>query len=360
MKHHGMTLRRLLMASFSLLLLVSCGTSEDTVWPSRVILFIGDGMGPEQVRAGAYYVGHPLSFESFPVHTYVTTYSANSTVTDSAAAATAIATGTKVNNGVLSLRIPGSGEPLATLLERAANQGMLTGLATTVYITHATPAAFAAHQSSRTLYDAIAYDYMNATRPNLLLGGGANGLDDTEAVAAGYTVVKNLLELESAPVVPSFRIAGLFGEGFLRYEAEGGPNLDSHPDLADMTVEALRLMESSESGFFLMVESGLIDQAAHLNLAPEMVGEVAILDEAVSAALLWAEGREDVLIIVTADHETGGISAVADNGTGVVPAITWTTTGHTSRSVDLYAWGFKSERLAEVSDNIDIPFRIFP
>jgi alkaline phosphatase len=355
-----MTRWRILMAGFSLLLLCSCTPAHDTVWPSRVILFIGDGMGPEQVRAGSYYVGHPLSFESFPVHTYMTTYSADNAVTDSAAAATAIATGTKVNNGVLSLRMPGSGEPLATLLERAANQGMLTGLATTVYITHATPAAFASHQSSRTLYDAIANDYMNTTRPNLLLGGGANGLDDTEAVAAGYTVVKNLPELEAASMVSSFRIAGLFGSGFLRYEALGGPNLDGHPDLADMTVEALRLLGGSETGFFLMVESGLIDQAAHLNLAHEMVGEVSILDKAVSAALLWAEGREDVLIIVTADHETGGISAVADNGTEVVPAITWTTTGHTSRSVDLYAWGFKSERFADISDNTEIPFRIFP
>jgi len=316
-------------------------------------------MGPEQIRAGAYYLGRALVFSSFPTHASIATRSADSAVTDSAAAATAIATGVKVGNGVLSRLIPGSGENLETILEREGRDGKLTGLATTTYVTHATPAAFGAHQATRTAYDGIASDYLNSSRPNILLGGGANGLDDAEATAAGYTVVKTLTELQNLPGSSSPRVAGLFGTGFLPYEADGGPHAASYPDLADMTTLALRLLENAENGFFLMVESGLIDQAAHANNAGRMVGEVAVLDRAVSVALAWAADKTDVLIIVTADHETGGIESVSDNGAGQVPAITWTTTGHSARDVDLYAAGYRAERLTTVNDNTQIRAAIY-
>lgn len=335
--------------------------AADPADPARVILFIGDGMGPEQIRAGAYYLGRPLSFSAFPTHAAVATRSADSAITDSAAAATAIATGVKVNNGVLSLAIPGSGGTLQTLLERAKADGRLTGLVTTTYTTHATPAAFGAHQASRTYTDAIAADYLGASRPNVLLGGGANGLDDAEASAAGYAVVKTRTELQNAPASPAPLVAGLFGGGFLPYERDGlgGPHAAGYPDLADMTAEALRLIGGAENGFFLMVESGLIDQAAHLNDAAKMVGEVAALDRAVSAALAWAADKTGVLIVVTADHETGGITEVFDGGAGNTPAVTWTTTGHTARNVDLYAAGYRAERLGSVVDNTEIRAAIY-
>lgn len=333
-----------------LLGLAACGTGPDDAWPRRIILFIGDGMGPEQVVAGSYYLGRPASFTEFDIQASIATRSANDPITDSAAAATAIATGHKVDNGVLSMDVSGTGAPFETILEKAARAGMLTGLVTTTYLTHATPAAFAAHQPSRSLHDAIANDYLLRSRPNIMLGGGANGLDDAEASAAGYMVVKNASELAAVSRGTFPLLAGLFGSGFLPYEIERDPG-SPYPDLAGMTDRALRLLEDSETGFFLMVESGLIDQAAHSNDAAGMVGEVAALDRAVSVALDWAEGKDGVLIVVTADHETGGISAVADAGAGSVPAITWTTTGHTDRAVDLYAWGTGAARFSTATDN---------
>jgi alkaline phosphatase len=316
-------------------------------------------MGHEHIRAGGYFLGRSPSFSSFPTHTTLRTRSADSAVTDSAAAATAIATGVNVGNGVLSLAIPGSGERLETLLERSAREGKLTGLATTTYLTHATPAAFGAHQPDRSFYRAIGIDLLYDSRPNVLLGGGEYGMHGSAAAAAGYAVVQTLAALQAAADDGAPRIAGLFGAGNLPYESEGGPHAASYPDLADMTAQALRLLGAEEKGFFLMIESGLIDKAAHSNDAARMVGEVAALDRAVSVAVEWAAEKQDILIIVTADHETGGITMVYDNGAGNIPSVSWTTTGHTAENVDLFAAGVGAERLKTVTDNSGIYAAIY-
>ena len=157
--------------------------------PRNVVLLIGDGMGPEQVKAANYYQGGPLSFETMPFQAEVTTYSANSSVTDSGASATALATGVKVNNSVISMAIPGDERELTTLLEYLGDLGRSTGLVTTTYMTHATPAAFGAHEPSRNYTSNIAVDYLNQTRPDVLLGGGGNGMSAAAAADAGYSLV---------------------------------------------------------------------------------------------------------------------------------------------------------------------------
>ncbi|HAK95079.1 MAG TPA: hypothetical protein DCM87_08780, partial [Planctomycetes bacterium] len=160
--------------------------------PKNIILLIGDGMGPEQVKAAGMYatgIAGSLDFEGLPFKGVVTTYSANNAVTDSAAAGTAIATGVKVNNYVISMASPGDGSELQTLLEYFRDRGKMTGLVTTTYATHATPAAFGAHEPDRNNTANIAGDYLTQTRPNVLLGGGGNGLTPENAQAAGYTVV---------------------------------------------------------------------------------------------------------------------------------------------------------------------------
>jgi alkaline phosphatase len=133
-----------------------------------------------------------------------------------------------------------------------------------------------------------------------------------------------------------------------------------YPNLTDMTNYALGILGKSPHGFFIMIEGGMIDQAAHLNLTGEMTYEVAEFSNAVSAALSWAKDRDNVLIIVTADHETGGLTVVSDNGKGNLPAVTWGTTGHTARNVDLFAWGFGAERFSSVTDNTMIQKAILP
>src|SRR3989339_554510 len=159
---------------------------------NNIIIFIGDGMGFEHVKAAGMFENgdaNTLLFESFPHNAKVTTYAANSDITDSGAAATAIATGHKVNRGVISMAYPGDERELETLLEYFKAKGKSTGLVSTAFITHATPAGFGAHSPSRDDYDNIADDYLSQTRPNILFGGGGNGITKEAAEAAGYTVI---------------------------------------------------------------------------------------------------------------------------------------------------------------------------
>ena len=164
-------------------------TSVCAAAPRNVIFLIGDGMGFEHVKAAGVYANgsaNTLSFEAFAYQGQMTTHSADSSVTDSAAAATAIATGVKVNNGVISMEIPGDSHELETLLEYSQRHGKTAGLVTTTYMTHATPAAFGAHQPNRGHIVHIATDYLYQTRPNVLFGGGAYGMSVPAAVSAGY------------------------------------------------------------------------------------------------------------------------------------------------------------------------------
>ena len=321
--------------------------------PQNVIFLIGDGMGFEQVRAAGMYLNGDegtLSFESLPYQAEMTTYSADSSVTDSAAAATAMATGVKVNNGVVSVATPGDGRELETLLEYFKTLGKSTGLVTTTYVTHATPACFGAHESSRNSYSAIADDYLDQTRPNVLFGGGANGMSVSSARDAGYTTVTDAAEMLALSTETTDMVSGQFGSGGLPYELDW---LDGLPHLSDMTETALMILDNDPDGFFLMVEGGLIDWASHANKLPETVWETIEFDNAVQEVLDWAAGRTDTLIIVTADHETGGLTVVANNGADNYPTVTWSTGSHTGVNVPVYAWGPNAELISGIMDNTD-------
>ncbi|MDE0506127.1 MAG: alkaline phosphatase, partial [Candidatus Poribacteria bacterium] len=233
--------------------------------PKNVIFCIGDGMGFEKVKAAGMYAhgdAGTLSFEAFPNQGEVTTHSADSSMTDSAAAATALATGVKVNNGVVSIALPGDGRKLYTLLEHFRDQGKSTGLVSTTFITHATPAAFGAHNPSRGNLEEIACDYLNYTRPNVLFGGGANGMSVAEAEAANYSVVTDRHGLLTLDTKNLSHVSGQFGDSNLPYEYDG---LGDLPHLSEMTATAMDILVRNPVGFFLMIEGGRIDHAGHLN-----------------------------------------------------------------------------------------------
>ncbi len=157
----------------------------------QVILFIGDGMGFEHVKAAGMYRNKTpgsLSFESFPYHGSVTTANIYGKVTDSAAASTAMATGTKVSNGVISVLLPGDGKPLKTIAEYFQESGQFSGLVTTTFVAHATPAAFAAHVPDRNNFSDIVSDYLDRSRPNVVFGG-ARHITKEMASRAGYRIV---------------------------------------------------------------------------------------------------------------------------------------------------------------------------
>jgi alkaline phosphatase len=308
--------------------------------PKYVIFMVGDGMGFNHVRAAGMYLGGPLCFESLPHQAQVTTYSASAPITDSAAAATAMATGTKVNNGVISVALPGNGAELLTLLEFYKSRGARTGLVTSDAMTGATVAAFGAHEPSRGNDSQIADDYLSRSRPNVLLGGGGAGLTASAAATAGYTVVTDgagLLGID--PGVVSM-LSGQFDTGSMPYEYDG---LGDLPHLSQMVVTALDILANDPAGFFLVVEGGNIDHAAHANDIARTVREAVEFHNAVQVAMDWVAGRGDALLVITADHETGGMSAPEDRGVGNYPVVTWATTGHTPINVGAWAAGANAE-----------------
>lgn len=326
----------------------------DSCSPKNVIFCIGDGMGFEAVKAAGYYAygeTGTLSFEAFPHHAEMATYAADSPMTDSAAAATAMATGHKVNNGVISMEFPGSGAPLKTLLEISKAQGRWTGLVSTTYITHATPAAFAAHNPQRNNLADIAHDYLHLTRPNVLLGGGGNGLTEKDAEAAGYTVVTDREGLLHLDTETENRVSGQFGDTNIPYMFDG-PN--ALPHLSEMVTVALDILSNAQEGFFLLVEGGRIDHAGHSNDIERNILETIEFSKTVQIIIDRVSRRDDTLILVTADHETGGLKVHKNNGKGHVPEISWSTGGHTVSNVPLYGWGRNAERVGGIMNNTDL------
>lgn len=325
--------------------------SVQAQWATNVLLFIGDGMGFAQVEAGRCYTGSNMVFEAWPHQGEVTTHSANAAVTDSAASATAMATGHKVNNGVLSLAIPGDGAEYETVLEFLQRRGKRTGLVTTTFIAHATPAAFAAHETSRNNYTQIAADYMQQSLPHVLLGGGGFGMSVAGANVAGYTCVTNRASMQAMDVTNVVRVSGQFGSGHMPYEYSGPGDL---PHLSEMTQTALDILENSTNGFFLMVEGGRIDHACHANDITNCVRETAEFDHAVRVGMAWASNRTDTMVLVTADHECGGLTVLADNGPGIEPDVSWASISHTGTNVGIYAWGVGAGMATGVIDNTDV------
>jgi len=350
--------------------------------PKNVVLLIGDGMGPEQVKAASLYAHGKegaLAMEKHYVGT-MTTHSANrggpnKGATDSAAAGTALATGHKTDNGIVC-QTP-DGKDLTTVLEVLAKAGKRTGLVTTVPMTHATPACFGAHAKKRSQYGNIAEDYFERSRPNVLFGAyydKEKGVTPDEARKAGYTVVTTRDELEAfvkqADSGADVHVSGQFAKGLIPWEYTGplpeegkekrkhagpkGATFETVPHLSEMADAAIRLLAPDPDGFFLMIEGGTIDWAGHDNCIEWNVAETVEFDKTCRLVLDWAKARDDTLVIITADHECGGLKVVRGRGKGRVPEVAWGSGGHTDVPVPVYAIGPGAERLKGEIDNVDL------
>jgi alkaline phosphatase len=301
----------LLMGLFS-----SSGTTEES--PRNIIFMIGDGMGPAYTSAYRYYLhgkpqGTPKAtvFDKLLVGNAWTYPDDDTWVTDSAAAATTLATGVKTFNGAVG--VDANKAPLDSILKRAKRAGWRTGLVATSEIYHATPASFVAHSESRKEEFAIADDFVDAKvngqlPVDLLLGGGRKQFtrDDRNLVAemsaAGYTYVEELTQLSE--VAQAQTVVGLFADSALPY-ALGS---DTPLRLTHMTQAALANLGRNGAGFFLMVEGSLIDWCGHANDIACAMAEMADFAEAVKVAVAFVEQHPGTLLVVTADHSTGGLS----------------------------------------------------
>jgi alkaline phosphatase len=251
---------------------------------------------------------------------------------------------------------------------------MATGLVATSTITHATPAAFGAHVANRNCETEIARQYVQVTKPDVLLGGGTGKFQPAvadpcgtsgdfllEAANAGYTVVHTKAELDSAVSDGVWKILGLFAKEGMTPEYLRTPGI-AEPRLHEMTAAALRLLERKRNGFFLMVEGSQVDWGNHANSLEYQVGETLAFDEAVKTVLDWVnaspERREHTLIIVSPDHETGGF---AINGptdrlllAGEYVSAGWTTKDHSGTDVLVWGQGPGSSAVGRALDNTEL------
>ncbi len=340
----------LIMAFF---ILTGCIQSKNLRDPvvKNVILLIGDGMGPQQLgllTEYARYAPHSIyqssqgitAFDQFAQSGLVGLSShspAGRLVTDSACSATQLASG--IDSDVEMIGLDREGNRVETILEKAKRLGKSTGLVSDTRITHATPAAFAAHQRHRSMENDIALDMLESNHVDVMLSGGlrhflpqqinttpplqeqfkqlvndpsfnliSSRQDDKNLLASaqqqGYQLVFNESQLMTANGI---RLLGLFADSSLQdaidYHTGGQAN---QPSLAQMTQKALATLENNPNGFFLMVEGGQIDWAGHNNDAGTLLHEMIRFDEAVQTIWDWAKNRQDTLVIITADHETGG------------------------------------------------------
>lgn len=342
-------------------------TSPDGAYPliagtqvRNIILMIGDGMGTAQINAArlrAHGTEGQLAIDRMPVVGHVRTYAADALVTDSAAAATALATGVKTRNAAVA--VTPEGKPLYTIMEAARDRGMATGLAVTSPITHATPAVFATHLANR-IDEATIAEQLLASGVDVLLGGGrrfflprnlpGGGRSDqrnliAEAASKGYRYVEKAVQMNA---VTGSRVLGLFQSGPL----SGEP---SEPSLADMTAGAIAWLAPNRKGFFLMVEGSQIDWAGHTNDAGKMIEETLNFDEAVRVAVEFALEDRHTLVVVTGDHETGGLAINGGSPNGRSVETGWTTRQHTATDVPVFALGPNAIEFTGTMDNTRIP-----
>ncbi|WP_194540747.1 alkaline phosphatase [Paenibacillus sp. JZ16] len=291
--------------------LVSVVSAEEKGSAKNVILLIPDGMGISYLTATRIYKGEELSFERY-VKGLMKTASADTNVTDSAAAGTAMATGYKTDNGVISVT-PDGVKP-DSILDAARESGKSTGLVATSRITHATPAVFTAHDPSRGNEVALATEYINNV--DVILGGGRDMfLPESEggkqpernlveeAKSAGYEYITNRSEIGQ---VDGDQILGLFAMSDLKYEIDR--DKQNVPSLAEMTKLAVDTLSKNDKGFFLMVEGSQIDWAGHAHDPIAMISDMLAFEEAVDVALEYARNNSDTLVVIVGDHETGGMN----------------------------------------------------
>lgn len=290
-----------------------------------VFYFIGDGMGVNQVNGTEMYLAEqegrigvkPLLFTTFPVASFATTFSATNSVTDSSAAGTALSTGAKTYNGAIGM--DDNKEVLQTVAEKAKKAGKKVGVTTSVSVDHATPAAFYAHQPNRNMYYEIALDLPKANF-DFYAGGGflkpTTTYDKKEAPSifpiieeAGYTIARGLDEY-NAKAADAQKMVLIQKEGAdpscLPYAID---HKDGDLTLAEITESAISfLTKGNNKGFFLMVEGGKIDWACHGNDPATVFEEVIDMDNAVKVAYeFYKKHPKETLIVITADHETGGL-----------------------------------------------------
>ena len=324
--------------------------------PRNIIFLIGDGMGVTQISAGLYSNGNKLNLERFPYVGLHKSYSGDNLVTDSAAGATAFSAGVKTYNGAIAVGMDTL--PVRTILEMAEERGMPTGLIATSSIVHATPASFIAHNRYRKNYEEIAADFLK-TEVDLLVGGGLqyfnrreDGRQLIEELERRDYRVENFIKTSADKIRPDA------GRNYAYFTANGEPlpfaqGRDYLVPAVRMAPEFLRERDTRKAGFFLMVEGSQIDWGGHSNQSDYIISEMLEFDRAVGAALDFARADKNTLVVVTADHETGGYAIQNGSAMGQIDGA-FTSDYHTADLIPVFAYGPGAEEFAGIYENTAI------
>jgi alkaline phosphatase len=332
----------------ALLLFAVTASAAETRAPKNIILLIADGGGTAHFTVAKQRRGAEFNIGRMPVAGLVTTHSTERTVTDSASAASTIATGEKVPIGAVSL--DAKGQPLLTVLEAAEQRGKVTGVVTTAYFWDATPSAFIAHAKERYEDAPEIIRQMLRSKAEVIIGAGLKGISEpklahvtADAKEQGWTMVTTRAELDKAPATG--RLLGVFPEQPRDVENPDAPL----PVLAKLAIDRLK---GHPAGFFLMIENEGVDSSSHQNFVPDLNASLTSFDLSVGVALDFAAANGDTLVVVTADHETGGLR-ISETKSGR-PRLEWSTTDHTAGAVPVFAFGPGSATFAGFYDNTDL------
>ncbi|MCW3786706.1 alkaline phosphatase [Plebeiibacterium sediminum] len=318
--------------------------------PKNIVLLIGDGMGVDHIFAGITANKGQLNLQNFKSIGFSKTQSADDYVTDSAAGGTALACGKKTSNG--SIGVDENGNTLKSILEIADANGLATGLVSTSAITHATPASFIAHQPKRSMYEEIAADFLK-TDIDVFIGGGNSFFTDRKDKR---NLVSELKE-KGYQMYTDLDAAANVNEGHLGVltAPEHNPEYTQRGDmLLKASDKALEILSKDKDGFFLMIEGSQIDWGAHQNNVSFLTGEVLDFDTVIGEVLKFALEDKETLVIVTADHETGGFAVVGgDINKGKVEG-GFVTGHHTGCMVPVFAVGPGASEFGGIYENTEV------
>lgn len=347
-------MKRLIYLLSIIFLFVNCqakSPEQKTKDPKNIILLIGDGMGLTQLYSAFVVKKGHLNLERCKYTGFVKTYSADNLITDSGAGGTAIASGYKTNNKCIGMS-PDS-IPVKSILHYAEMNHKATGLVATSSITHATPASFIAHEPLRYNYEEIADDFLD-TDIEVFIGGGLDHFTKRkdqrnivkELQAKGYDFAANLAEVNA---YKGKKLAALIYDGHPPYYADGRGEM-----LLQSSMKAIETLNKHKNGFFLMIESSQIDWAGHDQDSDKLVQEMLDFDNTIGAVLDFAEKDEETLVIITADHETGGYAITdGDIKNGTISG-KFATEHHSAVMVPVMAFGPQAELFMGFMENIDI------
>lgn len=345
-------MKKLILASFLLCLIFLPLSAQRN--PKNVIFLIGDGMGIAHVYAGMMANGNHLELERCPVTGFSKTYSAGDFTTDSGAGGTALACGVKTKNKMIGMR-PDS-VAVQSILELASGNKLATGIVVACALTHATPASFIAHQVNREMNDEIAADYLK-TNIDVLIGGGRKYFEDrmdgrnltNELKARNYQIAYTLNDVKA---IKTGKLAGLL------YDDQNPGMPERGTMLPDATESAITLLSANKKGFFLMVEGSQIDWAAHDNNYKQVIKEMLDFDRTVGKALDFAKKDGNTLVIITADHETGGMT-ILDGKVGTDQLkVVFTSKNHSGVPVPVFAYGPGAENFSGFMENTSFKGKI--